>query len=179
MISLQKKIINPSCTIDDIDSNYPQNQLKRYSNNTETFQNFIQRRYMLKTKGNNTIVVKENFSIIHYDENTSDEIQKKMRNNKNYAQFIECIMKTCKSNNLKEIGIKDYFLREQRDLENPKWEKIILNITFLEKDLEKNIESWEKIRQIIDRSLAEMKRNVENKDYTLELEENFYINAVF
>ena len=110
---------------------------------------------------------------------TSYEVQKKMIINKNYAQFIECIIQTCKLSNLKEIGIRDYFLYEQRDLENPNWKKIILDIKFLEKDLEKNIESWEEIRQIIDESLEEMKSNAENKDHTLELEKNFYVNAMF
>jgi len=108
----------------------------------------------------------------------SQELQAKMVIEPSYKEFVSCINDTCKSYEVEKLGFAEYLLREKKDIENPKWEKILLDARFYEKNMEKKLEKWESLRDLIDESIKELKLKTKTKDEIIELEKKFYINLM-
>ena len=106
----------------------------------------------------------------------SDELQVKMVISEPHQNFVNCINDTCKSYDVEKLGFAEYLLHEKKDIENPKWEKIILDARFYEKDIEKKIERWEQLRELIDKSIDKLKNKTSNLEEVKELEKQFYIS---
>jgi len=109
----------------------------------------------------------------------SQELQAKMVVSHPYKEFVNCINYTCRSYEVEKLGFAEYLLREQKDIENPKWEKIMLDARFYERDMDIKIEKWEKLREIIDASIKELKLKTTSTEEIKKLEEKFYINLIF
>jgi len=82
----------------------------------------------------------------------SDGLQAKMIISEPHQDFVNCINDTCKSYDVEKLGFAEYLLHEKKDMENPKWEKIILDARFYERDVEKKIKRWEQLRELVDKS---------------------------
>lgn len=106
----------------------------------------------------------------------SSELQTKMVHSEHYREFVNCINNTCKSYRVEKLGFAEYLLYEKKDIENPKWKKIILDAQLYEKDFEKKLYFWEQLRIMIDESLDKLKNNTKSLDEVIELEKRFYIN---
>ncbi len=109
----------------------------------------------------------------------SQALQAKMVIDSHYNEFVSCINDTCKSYEVEKLGFAEYLLREKKDIENPKWEKIILDARFYERDMEKKLEKWERLRDLIDESIEELKLKTNTKEEIIQLEKKFYINLVY
>jgi len=92
-----------------------------------------------------------------------------------YASFVMCLDNICKSKIVTALGFAEFYLHEKRDLENPKWEKIVLDVKFYDKNFDKCMKKWEKLRVIIDKSIDKMKKYSDNKKKINELEKKFFI----
>lgn len=106
----------------------------------------------------------------------SKELQAKMVISKSHEEFVTCINNTCKSYEVEKLGFAEYLLHEKKDMENPKWQKIILDAQFYEKDFEKKMDLWEELRELVDSSIDKLKHETHNLEEVKELEKQFYIN---
>lgn len=106
------------------------------------------------------------------------KLEEKVIHSKEYAEFVKCLDTTCRTNTI-EMKNVEYYLHETIDIENPGWEKIVLDIKFEEEDFEYKLEKWEKIRDKIDASISRLKKEKPLLTEIIKLEKKLFINMVF
>ncbi len=106
----------------------------------------------------------------------SKDLQAKMVVSESHQEFVNCINDICRSYEVEKLAFAEYLMYEKKDLENPEWKKIILDTKFYERDFERKLELWEKLRDIVDKSIDELKYKTNNLEEIKELEKRFYIH---
>jgi len=106
-------------------------------------------------------------------------LEQKMLKQKNYQEFIGLLDSVCRSYQVSKLGFADVYLYEKKDIENPKWEKIILDVKFYEDEFEVRMEKSEKLRDVIDEALTNLKIKSERKNEITNLEKKFFVNLIF
>jgi len=79
---------------------------------------------------------------------------------------------------IKALGFAEFYLHEKY-MEPPKKNKIILDVKFYQSNVEKCIEQWEILRDIVDTSIKKLKINSHDKEKIEELEKQFYIRLAY
>ena len=108
----------------------------------------------------------------------NSKLEEKIIQSRPHAEFIKCLDTTCRTTGI-EMKNAEFYLHETIDKENPKWEKMVLDIKFVEEDFDDKLEKWEKIRDKIDASILKLKHEQPLLVEIIELEKTFFINMVF
>lgn len=108
----------------------------------------------------------------------SGELETRILEESTVSSFVSCIEQTCRERNSELSMPAKFHLEQKRDLENPNWDKIILNVKYKKLKMESAIKEWEYLRGLIDLSLNRLNPNEIDVEKLKKLRNMFYIKLI-
>ena len=100
----------------------------------------------------------------------------KIRDNAAYKRFVDAVIGACRSPRAIALGIVQYAIDEDRNVECPRWVTMTLTVWFSNLDLGARISAWAEMRDIVDEHIAPLLNGDGCEDEMSDIDSRFFIS---